>query len=114
VICWNFGRPDENGVTSEQVKTGTWSRDSRWPTFPYDCQLMNVNGWIIKGFELFTELMAEDESVPNFIKKKISAKKYCPYMSGDQKKMYLEPIMSPGITHSALQNNAYGKSSNRS
>jgi hypothetical protein len=22
MICWNFGRPDENGVTSEQVKNG--------------------------------------------------------------------------------------------
>ena len=24
MICWNFGRPDENGVVSDRVKYGCW------------------------------------------------------------------------------------------
>jgi hypothetical protein len=33
MICWNFGRPDENGVTSEQVKNGMMGVDSRSRSF---------------------------------------------------------------------------------
>lgn len=111
MICWNYGRPDENGFVSEQVKngmTGVIIHEVGHNFFP-----MIVNSderqwtWMDEGLNSFMEYMAEQELNPNFPSRRGPAKNIVPYMSGDQK--FLEPIMSNSENIIQFGNNAYGK-----
>ncbi|OCB74462.1 M1 family metallopeptidase [Flavobacterium crassostreae] len=111
MICWNFGRPDENGNTSEQIKNamiGVVIHEVGHNFFP-----MIVNSderqwtWMDEGLNSFMEYMAEVELGTNFPSRRGPARKIVPYMSGDQK--FLEPIMSNSEGIIQFGNNAYAK-----
>lgn len=111
MICWNFGRPDENGVTSTFVKNamiGVVIHEVGHNFFP-----MIVNSderqwtWMDEGLNSFMEYIAEQELDPNFPSRRGPAKNIVPYMSSN--KNLLEPIMTNSESIISFGNNAYGK-----
>jgi len=111
MICWNYGRPDENGVTSEQVKNGMIGVVIHEVGHNFFPMIVNSDErqwtWMDEGLNSFMEYMAEQELGTNFPSRRGPAKNIVPYMSGDQK--MLEPIMSNSESIIQFGNNAYGK-----
>ncbi|MRX39622.1 M1 family peptidase [Flavobacterium sp. LC2016-23] len=111
MICWNFGRPDENGVTSKEVKNGMIGVVIHEVGHTFFPMIVNSDErqwtWMDEGLNSFLEYLAEQELDPNFPSRRGPAKNIVPYMSGDQK--FLEPIMSNSETIAQFGNNAYGK-----
>ena len=111
MICWNFGRPDENGVTSKEVKNGMIGVVIHEVGHTFFPMIVNSDErqwtWMDEGLNSFLEYLAEQELDPNFPSRRGPAKNIVPYMSGDQK--FLEPIMSNSETIHQFGNNAYGK-----
>ncbi|CAM2794146.1 M1 family metallopeptidase [Flavobacterium frigoris] len=111
MICWNFGRPDENGVTSEQIKNGMMGVVIHEVGHNFFPMIVNSDErqwtWMDEGLNSFMEFMAEQELGTNFPSRRGPAKNIVPYMSGDQN--FLEPIMSNSETIIQFGNNAYGK-----
>jgi hypothetical protein len=111
MICWNFGRPDENGVTSKEVKNGMIGVVIHEVGHNFFPMIVNSDErqwtWMDEGLNSFMEYMAEQELDPTFPSRRGPAKNIVPYMSGDQK--MLEPIMSNSETIIQFGNNAYGK-----
>ena len=111
MICWNFGRPDENGVTSEQTKNGMIGVVVHEVGHNFFPMIVNSDErqwtWMDEGLNSFMEFMAEQELGTNFPSRRGPPKNIVPYMSGDQK--MLEPIMSNSESIIQFGNNAYGK-----
>jgi len=111
MICWNFGRPDENGVTSEQIKNGMIGVVIHEVGHNFFPMIVNSDErqwtWMDEGLNSFMEYMAEQELGTNFQSRRGPAKNIVPYMSGDQN--FLEPIMSNSENIIQFGNNAYGK-----
>ena len=111
MICWNFGRPDANGVTSEQIKNGMMGVVIHEVGHNFFPMIVNSDErqwtWMDEGLNSFMEFMAEQELGTNFPSRRGPAKNIVPYMSGDQK--FLEPIMSNSESIIQFGNNAYGK-----
>ncbi len=111
MICWNFGRPDANGVTSEQVKNGMMGVVIHEVGHNFFPMIVNSDErqwtWMDEGLNSFMEFMAEQELGTDFPSRRGPAKNIVPYMSGDQK--FLEPIMSNSENIIQFGNNAYGK-----
>ncbi|WP_348822712.1 M1 family metallopeptidase [Flavobacterium aestuarii] len=111
MICWNYGRPDENGVTSEQIKNGMMGVIIHEVGHNFFPMIVNSDErqwtWMDEGLNSFMEYMAEQELGTNFPSRRGPAKNIVPYMSGDQK--FLEPIMSNSESIIQFGNNAYGK-----
>lgn len=111
MICWNFGRPDENGKTSEQIKNGMIGVVIHEVGHNFFPMIVNSDErqwtWMDEGLNSFMEYMAEQELNTNFPSRRGPAKNIVPYMSGDQK--FLEPIMSNSENIIQFGNNAYGK-----
>jgi hypothetical protein len=111
MICWNYGRPDENGKTSEQMKNGMIGVVVHEVGHNFFPMIVNSDErqwtWMDEGLNSFMEYMAEQELGTNFPSRRGPAKNIVPYMSGDQK--MLEPIMSNSENIIQFGNNAYGK-----
>jgi hypothetical protein len=111
MICWNYGRPDEKGVTSEQTKNGMMGVVIHEVGHNFFPMIVNSDErqwtWMDEGLNSFMEFMAEQELGTNFPSRRGPAKNIVPYMSGDQK--FLEPIMSNSENIIQFGNNAYGK-----
>jgi hypothetical protein len=111
MICWNFGRPDANGVTSEQIKNGMMGVVIHEVGHNFFPMIVNSDErqwtWMDEGLNSFMEFMAEQELGTDFPSRRGPAKNIVPYMSGDQK--FLEPIMSNSESIIQFGNNAYGK-----
>jgi len=99
MICWNYGRPDENGKYSDNTRNGmikviTHEVGHNW--FP-----MVVNSderqwmWMDEGLNTFTELLAEqafEKELGFSLHSRGYPKQIVPFMKGDQSKM--NPIMN--------------------
>ncbi|KVV14411.1 aminopeptidase N [Flavobacterium sp. TAB 87] len=111
MICWNYGRPDENGVTSDRIKHGMTSVIIHEVGHTFFPMIVNSDErqwtWMDEGLNSFLEYLAEQELDPNYPSSRGPAKNIVPYMSGDQN--FLEPIMSNSETIIQFGNNAYGK-----
>ncbi|TRX39657.1 M1 family metallopeptidase [Flavobacterium restrictum] len=111
MICWNFGRPDENGVTTPQVKNGMMGVVIHEVGHNFFPMIVNSDErqwtWMDEGLNSFMEFMAEQELGTNYPSRRGPPKNIVPYMSGDQK--FLEPIMSNSEGIIQFGNNAYGK-----
>jgi hypothetical protein len=111
MICWNYGRPDENGVTSERTKNGMIGVVIHEVGHNFFPMIVNSDErqwtWMDEGLNSFMQYMAEQELGTNFPSNRGIPSKIVPYMSGDQK--LLEPIMSNSENIIQFGNNAYGK-----
>lgn len=111
MICWNYGRPDEKGVTSERIKNGMIGVVVHEVGHNFFPMIVNSDerqwSWMDEGLNTFMQYMAEQEMGTNFPSSRGPASKIVPYMSGDQK--FLEPIMSNSESIVQFGANAYGK-----
>lgn len=111
MICWNYGRPDKNGVTSERTKNGMMSVIVHEVGHNYFPMIVNSDErqwtWMDEGLNSFLEYVALMEWDEKFPAQRGPAKNIIPYMSGDQKG--LEPIMTNSESIRQFGNNAYGK-----
>ncbi len=111
MICWNFGRPDENGITSDRVKYGMIGVIIHEVGHNYFPMIVNSDerqwSWMDEGLNTFLEYLTETEFQADFPVRRGPARLIVPYMSGDQKG--LEPIMSNSETIRQFGNNAYAK-----
>jgi hypothetical protein len=111
MICWNFGRPDEKGVTSDRTKYGMMGVIIHEVGHNFFPMIVNSDErqwtWMDEGLNTFLEYLAEIEWEATFPADRGPAKSIVPYMSGDQ--AWLEPIMSNSEVIKQFGNNAYGK-----
>lgn len=115
MICFNFGRPDEKGEYSDNLKyrmIGVIIHEVGHNFFP-----MIVNSderqwtWMDEGLNTFlqylTECEWEDETGKPFPSRRGPADNIIPYMKGD--KRYISPIMTNSESIWQFGANAYGK-----
>jgi hypothetical protein len=111
MICWNYGRPDKNGVTPERIKNGMISVIVHEVGHNFFPMIVNSDErqwtWMDEGLNSFLEYVALMEWDEKFPAQRGPAKNIIPYMSGDQKG--LEPIMTNSESIRQFGNNAYGK-----
>ena len=121
MICWNYGRPNEDGSYSDRVKYGMISVIIHEVGHNYFPMIVNSDerqwGWMDEGLNTFMQYMAEQEFgdanpeaiSPNnkYPSRRGNPSKIVPYMSGDQN--FISPIMSNPENVFKLGPNAYGK-----
>jgi hypothetical protein len=111
MICWNYGRPDENGFVSDQIKYGMTSVIIHEVGHTFFPMIVNSDerqwSWMDEGLNTFLEYLTEQEYEVNFPSRRGPAAKIVPYMSGEQK--FLEPIMTNSESIHQFGSNAYAK-----
>lgn len=111
MICWNFGRPEEDGTIPDRTKYGMMGVIIHEVGHNYFPMIVNSDErqwtWMDEGLNTFLEYLAEIEWEENFPVDRGPARLIVPYMSGDQSG--IEPIMSNSESIRQFGNNAYGK-----
>ncbi len=121
MICWNYGRPNEDGTYSDRVKYGMMSVIIHEVGHNFFPMIVNSDerqwGWMDEGLDTFMQYMAEQEfgeAYPEAIapdtkypSRRGDPSKIIPYMSGDRST--ISPIMSNPENVYQLGPNAYAK-----
>ena len=121
MICWNYGRPDQDGTYSDRTKFGMISVIIHEVGHNYFPMIVNSDerqwGWMDEGLDTFMQYLTEQEfgeTYPNSIgsldvypSRRGDPKKIVPYMSGNQD--FISPIMSNPENVYQLGANAYAK-----
>ncbi len=122
MICWNYGRPEEDGTYSDRVKYGMMSVIIHEVGHNFFPMIVNSDErqwtWMDEGLNTFVQYVAEQdfaEWYPDALSEKDEkypsrrgpAKNIVNYMGGDQD--YIAPIMTKGLNTYQFGNNAYGK-----
>ena len=121
MICWNYGRPGEDGTYSDRTKFGMISVIIHEVGHNYFPMIVNSDerqwGWMDEGLDTFMQYLTEQDFgkaypaaiAPNkkYPSSRGEAHKIVRYMKGDQD--YIAPIMSNPENVFQLGNNAYGK-----
>ncbi|HET8885194.1 MAG TPA: M1 family metallopeptidase [Salinimicrobium sp.] len=111
MICWNYGRPDEDGSYSDRTKHGMISVIVHEVGHNFFPMIVNSDerqwGWMDEGLNTFMQYIAEQEYQPGYPSRRGEPTKIIPYMKGNQK--FISPIMSNPENVHQLGNNAYGK-----
>lgn len=122
MICWNYGRPKEDGSYSDRVKYGMMGVIIHEVGHNFFPMIINSDErqwtWMDEGLNTFVQYVAEQdfgEKYPSalspqdkhFPSDRGPAKMIVPYMSGNQD--YIAPIMTKGLNTYQFGNNAYGK-----
>ncbi|NMM46842.1 M1 family metallopeptidase [Marinigracilibium pacificum] len=111
MICFNFGRPDEEGNYSESTKyrmIGVIIHEVGHNFFP-----MIINSderqwtWMDEGLNTFVQYRTEVEQYDNFPSRRGPAANIVRYMKGD--KQFIRPIMTNSEQILQFGNNAYAK-----
>ncbi|WP_420602513.1 M1 family metallopeptidase [Flagellimonas sp.] len=121
MICWNYGRPNEDGTYSDRTKYGMISVIIHEVGHNFFPMIVNSDerqwGWMDEGLDTFMQYLTEQEFGKNYPEviapnkaypsRRGEAAKIVPYMAGDQS--YISPIMSNPENVYQLGPNAYGK-----
>lgn len=121
MICWNYGRPNEDGTYSDRVKYGMISVIIHEVGHNFFPMIVNSDerqwGWMDEGLDTFMQYMAEQELgevypdviAPNesYPSRRGDPAAIVPYMAGDQNT--IAPIMSNPENVYQLGPNAYAK-----
>lgn len=121
MICWNYGRPNEDGSYSDRTKYGMISVIIHEVGHNYFPMIVNSDerqwGWMDEGLDTFMQYLTEQafgKTYPEIIapntaypSRRGDPSKIVPYMSGNQEVM--APIMSNPENVFRLGPNAYGK-----
>ena len=122
MICWNYGRPSEDGTYSDRTKYGMISVIIHEVGHNFFPMIVNSDErqwtWMDEGLNTFVQYVAEQdfgEWYPAALSKghdkypsrRGPAKKIVRYMGGEQD--YIAPIMTKGLNTYQFGNNAYGK-----
>ena len=122
MICWNYGRPDENGNYDDRTKYGMISVIIHEVGHNFFPMIVNSDErqwtWMDEGLNTFSQYVAEqdfgewypaalspgDQKYPS---RRGPAKNITNYMGGNQDR--IAPIMTKGLNTYQFGNNAYGK-----
>jgi hypothetical protein len=121
MICWNYGRPDEDGTYSDRTKFGLISVIIHEVGHNYFPMIVNSDerqwGWMDEGLDTFVQYLTEQDfgiSYPEAIEgldaypsRRGAPNKIVPYMAGNQD--FISPIMSNPENVYQLGPNAYAK-----
>ena len=121
MICWNYGRPNEDGTYSDRVKYGMISVIIHEVGHNFFPMIVNSDerqwGWMDEGLDTFMQYITEQEFGENYPEVIAPNESYpsrrgnpadiVPYMAGDQN--FISPIMSNPENVYQLGPNAYGK-----
>ncbi|OEK09056.1 aminopeptidase [Flavivirga aquatica] len=122
MICWNFGRPKEDGTYSDRVKYGMMGVIIHEVGHNFFPMIVNSDErqwtWMDEGLNTFLQYVAEQDfgewypkalsaSDKHFPSDRGPAEMIVPYMGGEQDA--IAPIMTKGLNTYQFGNNAYGK-----
>ncbi len=111
MICWNYGRPNEDGTYSDRIKYGMISVIIHEVGHNYFPMIVNSDerqwGWMDEGLDTFMQFLTEQELDPKYPSRRGDPSKIVRYMSGNQE--FISPIMSNPENIFQLGPNAYGK-----
>jgi hypothetical protein len=113
MICFNYGRPDENGKYSQYKLQSMVSVIIHEVGHNYFPMIVNTDErqwtWIDEGINTFLEHLTLDEYYPDFGITWGTAKSVSNYMSGNPD--YIRPLMTNSEQIIQFGNNGYGKPS---
>ena len=111
MICFNGGRPDEDGTYSARTKYGMISVIIHEVGHNYFPMIVNSDErqwtWMDEGLNTFLQYLTEQEWEKDYPSRRGSAYKIVDYMKGD--KSNISPIMTNSESIHQFGNNAYGK-----
>ena len=111
MICFNYGRPEEDGTYTDRIKYGVISVIIHEVGHNYFPMIVNSDErqwtWMDEGLNTFCQYMAEQEWDINYPSRRGPAYKIVDYMKGD--KSNITPIMTNSESIFQFGNNAYGK-----
>ena len=111
MICWNYGRPNEDGSYSDRTKYAMISVIIHEVGHNFFPMIVNSDerqwGWMDEGLDSFVQYLTEQEFEEDYPSRRGDPSKIIRYMSGDQD--FLSPIMSNPENVFQLGPNAYSK-----
>ncbi|MGB3546384.1 MAG: M1 family metallopeptidase [Saprospiraceae bacterium] len=111
MICFNFGRTEEDGTYSQRVKYGMIGVIIHEVGHNYFPMIVNSDErqwtWMDEGLNTFLQYLTEQQWERNFPSRRGPANKIVDYMAGDTK--FISPIMTNSESIWQFGNNAYGK-----
>ncbi len=111
MICFNYGRAEEDGTYTERAKKGAISVIIHEVGHNYFPMIINSDErqwtWMDEGINTFVQFLAESEFDNNYNGRRGPAHKITGYMSSDPNR--LEPIMTNSENIVQFGPNAYGK-----
>ena len=111
MICFNFGRPKEDGSYSDALKYGMIGVVIHEVGHNFFPMIVNSDErqwtWMDEGLNSFVQYLTQVEMYENFPHRRGPASKIVPYMRGS--KEYMRPIMTNSEQILQFGNNAYGK-----
>lgn len=111
MICFNFGRVEEDGTYSERTKYGMIGVIIHEVGHNYFPMIVNSDErqwtWMDEGLNSFLQYLAEQQWERDYPSRRGPVYKIVDYMKGDQER--ISPIMTNSESVWQLGNNAYGK-----
>ncbi len=111
MICFNGGRPEEDGTYTERTKHGMISVIIHEVGHNYFPMIVNSDerqwSWMDEGLNSFLQYLAEQQWDRNYPSRRGPAPNIVDYMKGD--KTQISPIMTNSESIFQFGNNAYGK-----
>ena len=111
MICFNGGRPEEDGTYSEQTKYGMWGVIIHEVGHNFFPMIINSDErqwtWMDEGLNTFVQFLTEQEWERGYPSRRGPAHMIVDYMSGDKSR--ISPIMTNSESIFQFGNNAYGK-----
>ena len=111
MICWNYGRPNQDGSYSDRTKYAMISVIIHEVGHNFFPMIVNSDerqwGWMDEGLDSFVQYLTEQEFEEDYPSRRGDPSKIVRYMSGDQD--FISPIMSNPENVFQLGPNAYSK-----
>jgi hypothetical protein len=111
MICFNFGRTEEDGTYSERVKYGMIGVIIHEVGHNYFPMIVNSDErqwtWMDEGLNTFLQYLTEQQFERNYPSRRGEPRNIVNYMKGDKSK--ISPIMTNSESIHQFGNNAYGK-----
>lgn len=111
MICFNGGRPEDDGTYSEDTKYGMWGVIIHEVGHNFFPMIINSDErqwtWMDEGLNTFVQYLTEQEWERGYPSRRGPAYLIADYMRGDQK--FISPIMTNSESIFQFGNNSYGK-----
>jgi hypothetical protein len=111
MICFNGGRPEEDGTYSQETKYGMWGVIIHEVGHNFFPMIINSDErqwtWMDEGLNTFVQYITEQEWERGYPSRRGPAYMIADYMRGD--KQFISPIMTNSESIFQFGNNAYGK-----
>lgn len=111
MICFNGGRPNDDGTYSDGTKYGMWGVIIHEVGHNFFPMIINSDerqwSWMDEGLNTFVQYLTEQEWERGYPSRRGPAYMITDYMRGDKK--FISPIMTNSESIWQFGNNAYGK-----